>query len=66
METWKPHQQIKNGRFTIEKVIGGGGYGVTYRAIDQREKPDKLVVIKTLNRIQQEKPDFATQQEKFV
>jgi len=69
MEAWKPHQQIKkqqNGkyRFTIEKIIGGGGFGETYRATDHSR--NQLVVIKTLNRTQREKPDFAELQERFV
>ncbi|MEH1884353.1 hypothetical protein [Nostoc sp.] len=45
--SWKP---------CIQKVLGGGGYGVTYSAIEQ--PTGKVVVIKTLNHIQQSKEDF--------
>jgi serine/threonine protein kinase len=34
MQYWQPNQNLKNGRFTIQKILGGGGYGVTYSAID--------------------------------
>ncbi|MGM3308199.1 serine/threonine protein kinase [Anabaena sp. WFMT] len=47
----------------MKKVIGGGGFGETYLAEDTEE--NRLVVIKTLNREQREKPDFAERQKKF-
>ncbi|XZF62343.1 MAG: SUMF1/EgtB/PvdO family nonheme iron enzyme [Gloeotrichia echinulata DVL01] len=64
MKLWTPNQHIKNGRFIIQKVLGGGGFGITYRAIEQRT--GKLFVIKTLNHIQQSQADFDERQEKFV
>ncbi|WYM00593.1 MAG: bifunctional serine/threonine-protein kinase/formylglycine-generating enzyme family protein [Gloeotrichia echinulata CP02] len=64
MKLWTPNQHIKNGRFIIQKVLGGGGFGITYRAIEQRT--GKLFVIKTLNHIQQNQADFDERQEKFV
>ncbi len=64
MKLWTPNQHIRNGRFIIQKVLGGGGFGVTYRAIEQRT--GKLFVIKTLNHIQQNQADFDERQEKFV
>ncbi|BAZ29837.1 serine/threonine kinase [Cylindrospermum sp. NIES-4074] len=64
MKAWIPNQQLKNGRFIIQKILPGGGFGATYIA---KEQPtNKLVVIKTLNQAQQEKPDFQDRQEKFV
>lgn len=64
MTVWTPNQQLKNGRFLIQKVLGGGGFGATYIA---KEQPtNKLVVIKTLNQQEQAKPDFQDRQEKFV
>ena len=32
MQLWTSNQQLQNGKFTIQKVLGGGGYGVTYSA----------------------------------
>ncbi|XHR83357.1 MAG: SUMF1/EgtB/PvdO family nonheme iron enzyme [Gloeotrichia echinulata GP01] len=64
MKLWIPNQHLKNGRFIIQKVLGGGGFGVTYSAIEQRTS--KIFVIKTLNHIQQSQADFDERQEKFV
>ena len=64
MKLWTPNQYLNNGRFIIQKVLGGGGFGVTYSAIEQAT--GKLVVIKTLNHIQQSKEDFQQRQVKFV
>ncbi|MGB3642158.1 MAG: bifunctional serine/threonine-protein kinase/formylglycine-generating enzyme family protein [Rivularia sp. (in: cyanobacteria)] len=64
MQLWTPNQQLQNGKFTIQKVLGGGGYGVTYSAIDKNT--NNIVAIKTLNPIHQSKADFEQQQVKFV
>ncbi len=64
MQYWQPNQIIKNGRFTIQKILGGGGYGVTYSAI--ANNTNKIIAIKTLNPMQQSQPDFEEEQEKFV
>jgi eukaryotic-like serine/threonine-protein kinase len=63
MQVWTRNTQLQNGQYIIQKVIGGGGFGETYRAEDTEEK--RLVVIKTLNREQQQKPDFIERQRKF-
>ncbi|MGI2908082.1 protein kinase domain-containing protein [Tolypothrix sp. VBCCA 56010] len=64
MQLWTPNQPLKNGRFIIQKVLGGGGFGVTYSALEQ--KTNKLFAIKTLNPIHQSQGDFAEKQEQFV
>ncbi|MFM6200783.1 MAG: serine/threonine protein kinase, partial [Dolichospermum sp.] len=63
MQAWIPNTALQNGQYIIKKVIGAGGFGETYLALDTEE--NRLVVIKTLNRQQQEKPDFAKRQKKF-
>ena len=63
MQGWTRNTQLQNGQYIIQKVIGGGGFGETYRAEDTEE--NRLVVIKTLNREQQQKPDFTDRQKKF-
>ncbi|MEK0185229.1 MAG: serine/threonine protein kinase, partial [Oscillatoriales cyanobacterium] len=64
MQHWTKGQQLHEGEYLIEEILGGGGFGVTYRA--QNRKAGKLVAIKTLNAIQQGKADFAKRQEKFM
>ncbi len=64
MQLWTPKQQLQNGKFTIQKVLGGGGFGITYSAIEKNT--NNIVAIKTLNPIHQSKPDFEQQQVKFV
>jgi len=63
MQVWTPNTQLQNGQYIIQKVIGGGGFGETYQAKDTEE--NRLVVIKTLNREQQQKQDFIDRQKKF-
>ena len=63
MQSWTPNTPLQNGQYIIQKVIGGGGFGETYLAEDTEE--NRLVVIKTLNREQREKPDFAEIQKRF-
>jgi len=63
MQSWTPNTPLQNGQYIIKRAIGGGGFGETYLAEDTEE--NRLVVIKTLNREQREKPDFAEIQKRF-
>jgi serine/threonine protein kinase len=63
MRHWPPGQQLHDGKYLIEQILGGG-FGVTYRA--QNRKEGKLVAIKTLNANVQGKPNFREFQTKFV
>ena len=60
---WTPNTPLQNGQYIIKRAIGGGGFGETYLAEDTEE--NRLVVIKTLNREQRQKPDFADRQKRF-
>ncbi|MBD2296312.1 GUN4 domain-containing protein [Anabaena sphaerica FACHB-251] len=64
MKLWQPNQHLNNGRFIIQKVLGSGGFGVTY-SVRERDTY-KLFVLKTLNHIQQNKQNFKQLQVKFV
>ncbi|MEG4394753.1 serine/threonine-protein kinase [Microcoleus sp. BROC3] len=64
MRHWPPGQQLHDGKYLIEEILGGGGFGVTYRA--QNRKECKVVAIKTLNANVQGKPNFREFQTKFV
>jgi formylglycine-generating enzyme required for sulfatase activity/tRNA A-37 threonylcarbamoyl transferase component Bud32 len=61
---WTSGQQLSDGKYIIESILGTGGFGVTYRA---REQPTgQSVAIKTLNTRIQQKSDFDNYQEKFL
>jgi serine/threonine protein kinase len=64
MQLWTPNQSLQNGRFIIQKVLGSGGFGVTYSAIEY--PTGQLCVIKTLNQQQQSQADFEERQVQFV
>ncbi len=64
MQVWQNNQEIKNGRFLVQKVLGAGGFGITYLVVEQQTL--KPYVIKTLNHLQQHREDFTDRQEKFV
>jgi serine/threonine protein kinase len=54
MRHWFPGQQLHQGKYLIEEILGG--FGVTYRV--QNRKKGKLVAIKTLNANVQGKANF--------
>lgn len=61
---WQPGQTLQNGKYVIQKRLGGGGFGVTYLASSKDQRP---VVIKTLNALRYEdESKFEQQQVKFV
>lgn len=64
MSYWKTGTIIQRGRYVIEKVLGTGGAGITYRAKDVVN--EKTVAIKTLNANIQALPNFAKHQERFI
>jgi|SRR6476661_1129199 len=63
MRHWPTGQQLHDGKYLIEAILGGG-FGVTYRA--QNRKEGKVVAIKTVNANVQGKPNFREFQTKFV
>ncbi|MGK7933344.1 MAG: serine/threonine-protein kinase [Microcystaceae cyanobacterium] len=64
MSHWKAGHKIQNGRYIIDKMLGYGGVGVTYRA--EEKLTGNHVAIKTLNALIQNEPDFGKHQERFV
>ncbi|GAB4298412.1 MAG: hypothetical protein Fur0025_36870 [Oscillatoriaceae cyanobacterium] len=61
---WETGKVLQNGKYTIEKKLHVGGFGVTYLARD-RDSED-LVVIKTLNETVRQRRDFAKYQQDFL
>ena len=61
---WTPNQSISDGKYIIQKVLGEGGFGITYSA--KETSTGEIVAIKTLNGKRQRAKDFPKQQERFV
>jgi|GEM_PF-2833732 len=60
--SWVAGQQLQGGKYTIERKLGTGGFGVTYLATTENQEQ---VVIKTLNETILEHPDFAKFEQDF-
>ena len=61
--SWGTGQTLQAGKYTIEGVLGVGGFGITYLAKDAIGQP---LVIKTLNETAQRDPRFEQLQQDFV
>jgi eukaryotic-like serine/threonine-protein kinase len=64
MQSWPVGTILKQGEYQIVDILGHGGFGITYLALESATH--KQVAIKSLNTIVQSKPDFAQHQERFV
>ncbi|MEH2035249.1 serine/threonine-protein kinase [Nostoc sp.] len=60
---WQDGQLIYNGKYKIEKYLGGGGFALTYQAM--HTKLNRRVVIKTPNISVQRDPDYPKYVERF-
>lgn len=60
--TWILGQSLRGGKYIIERPIGRGLFGITYRA---KNLAGNQVAIKTLNQTLQQRPDFAKLQQLF-
>lgn len=63
MVNWEKGKELKNGKFIVEKYLGQGGYGYTYKVIKSRTK--ETFAVKTLNDLAQDKENFAEIQDDF-
>ncbi|MGK7921159.1 MAG: serine/threonine protein kinase [Trichodesmium sp.] len=55
---------LQKGKYTINSILGQGGFGITYRAIDHQF--NQIVVLKTLNQSLRQHQDFAQFQRQFT
>lgn len=60
---WQPGESIANSRFSIQEVLGTGGFGITYKV---KDKKGQIYALKTLNATMQNRDDFKEQQVKFI
>jgi formylglycine-generating enzyme required for sulfatase activity/serine/threonine protein kinase/lipoprotein NlpI len=61
---WQQSHLLNNGKYIVEKVLGSGGFGVTYKVKELRT--DKFLAIKTLNAQCQQREDFDRLQNNFL
>ena len=61
--TWSVGQKLQDGNYTIESILARGNFTITYLA---RNALDQNVVIKTVNDIAQQRPDFDKFQQDFL
>jgi serine/threonine protein kinase len=60
---WNPGQQLQSGKYTIDRILGWGGAGITYLARQQDARRDQeWVVIKTLKDELRLNPKWANHQ----
>ena len=64
MRYWKEGDKLNNGKYTVEQILGCGGFGVTYKI--RQNKNNRLFALKTLNLEARAKPDFPQLQAKFI
>ncbi|MFB2768772.1 serine/threonine protein kinase [Pelatocladus sp. BLCC-F211] len=61
---WAKGQQLQNGKYVIEEVLGQGGFGITYKAL--QIELNRHVVIKTPNEYLSYDPDYQKYIERFI
>ncbi|MCC5598413.1 serine/threonine protein kinase [Nostoc favosum] len=61
---WIAGERLQAGKYVIEKVLGQGGFGITYKAL--HIELNKTVVIKTPNEYLSHDPDYNKYVERFI
>ncbi|WP_414570553.1 serine/threonine protein kinase [Nostoc sp. CCY 9925] len=61
---WIAGQQLQGGKYVIKKVLGQGGFGITYKAL--HVELNQTVVIKTPNEYLSHDPEYEKYIERFI
>ncbi len=61
---WITGQRLQGGKYIIDKVLGQGGFGITYKAL--HIELNRTVVIKTPNEYLSHDPDYDKYIERFI
>lgn len=64
MTSWEIGRKLDNGKYVVEKELGRGAFGITYKVREVRS--DRLFAVKTLNESLQQRSDFQAIQVKFI
>ena len=64
MQYWQTGYQLNQGKYVVEKILGSGGFGVTYKVRETRSQ--KPFAIKVLNPQRQQQGNFEQLQDKFI
>ncbi|MBO1055290.1 MAG: serine/threonine protein kinase [Dolichospermum sp. JUN01] len=62
--TWVTGQKLQNGKYIIQQVLGQGGFGITYKAL--QVYLNRPVVIKTPNEYLNDDPEYDKYIERFI
>ena len=62
--TWVTGQKLQNGKYIIQQVLGQGGFGITYKAL--QVNLNRPVVIKTPNEYLNHDPEYDKYRERFI
>jgi serine/threonine-protein kinase len=62
--TWEKGQKLQDGKYVIEQILGQGGFGITYKAL--QVNLNRPVVIKTPNEYLNDDPEYDKYIERFI
>ena len=64
MHYWQKGKHLNGGKYIVEELLGGGGYGVTYKIKDKSN--NKIYALKTLNSKRQQQENDRQLQYQFI
>ena len=64
MHYWQKGKHLNSGKYIVEELLGGGGYGVTYKI--KNTSNNEIYALKTLNNKRQQQADSQQLQYQFI